>query len=96
MSGYRIDEGVLHDVSDALLRGTTSVAAGEKALGSVPPSGLGTAGLDSAAADLLAGWSGAFTDVAGTLADTESGVRRCLAEYTDTEQRIADLFRDGT
>jgi hypothetical protein len=95
VSGYRIDEGVLQDVSVALERGTGAVAAGRRAVGSVPPVGLGTDGLDAAAADLLAGWSAALTGVAGTLADTSAGVRRCLADYTDAEQRIAGLFRDG-
>jgi hypothetical protein len=96
VSGYRIDQSVLSDVSAALQRSTAAVAAGERTVGSAPSAGLGTDGLDSAAAELLAGWSAVLTEVAGTLDDTSAGVRRCLADYTDAEQRIAGLFRDGT
>jgi hypothetical protein len=95
VAGYRIDEQVVRDVSAALDRGGASVAEAGRALGWAPPAGLGTGDLDSAAGELLAGWSAAFTDLGDTVGDTATGVRRCLAGYTDAERQIADLFRDG-
>jgi hypothetical protein len=95
MAGYRIDEQVVREVSAALDRGGASVVAGGRALDWARPAGLGTAGLAAAAGDLLAGWSAAFTELGTTVGDTAAGVHRCLAEYTDAERRIADLFRDG-
>jgi hypothetical protein len=94
MAGYRIEEQVVREVSAALDRGGAAVAEGRQALGWVPATGLGTGELDAAAGDLLAGWSAAFTELSGAVDDTATGVRRCLAGYTDTERRIADLFRD--
>jgi hypothetical protein len=95
MGGYRIDEQVVRDVSAALDRGEASVADGGRALGWAPAAGLGTGDLDAAAGDLLAGWTRAFTELGGQVGDAAAGVRRCLAGYTETERRIADLFRDG-
>lgn len=94
MSGYRVDEDVLRGVARALERGAAAVAAGREAVDSVATTGLGTDELDAVAGALVAQWSAGLSDVAGCVADASSGVRRCLADYTDAEHRIADLFRD--
>jgi hypothetical protein len=94
VSGYRIDEQVLLDVADALDRGGAAVAEGADALGAAVADGLGSPTLDAVAGELLAGWSAALTGLHGAVADTSTGVHRCLADYTGTEQRIAGLFSD--
>jgi hypothetical protein len=95
VTGYSVDEGVLGAVADALDRGGVSVGEAGRALGSTPAAGLGTESLDAAAHDLLAGWSARLAEVGAAVDDTAKDVRRCLADYTDTESRIADLFRDS-
>jgi hypothetical protein len=94
MAGYRIDEQVLHDVATRLDRGGAAVADGTQALGAVPSAGLGTDALDAAAADLVAGWTDLLGGVGESVDQASAHVRRCLADYTDTERRITDLFRD--
>jgi hypothetical protein len=95
VTGYSVDDGVLGAVSDALDRGSAAIGDAGGALGSIPAVGLGTDSLDTAARDLLADWSTRLAGVGGAVADTAKDVRRCLADYTDTESRIADLFRDS-
>lgn len=94
MSGYRVDEEALRGVGRALDRGASAVAAARESVDSVATTGLGTDALDEVAGALVARWSAGLSDVAGCVADASSGVRRCLADYTDAEQRITDLFRD--
>lgn len=94
MSGYRVDEEVLRGVARALERGASAVADGRDAVDSVATNGLGSDSLDAVAGALVATWSAGLSDVAGCVADASSGVRRCLADYTGAERRIADLFRD--
>ena len=95
MAGYRIDDQVLRDVGTRLDRGGAAVADGAQALGAVPAAGLGTDALDAAAADLVAGWTDLLAGVGESVDEASAHVRRCLADYADTERRIADLFRDN-
>lgn len=95
MSGYRVEEDVLRDVARALEGAEAAVAAGRDAVDSVAATGLGTDALDAAAGALLTGWSTKLSDVTGSVTDAASGVRGCLAGYTDAERRVAGLFRDS-
>lgn len=95
MAGYHIDDQVLLDVLRALDQGDTAVSSGVADLRGAQATELGTPALDGAAGDLLAGWTTAFTAISDAVTDTSAGVRRCHAEYADTEARIAGLLRDS-
>jgi hypothetical protein len=95
VAGYHIDDQVLLDVLRALDHGGTSVSAGVADLRGAVAARLGTPALDAAAGDLLAGWTATLTDLSAAVATTSTGVRRCHAEYVDTEARIVGLLRDS-
>ena len=95
VAGYHTDDQVLLDVLRALDQGGTSVSSGIADLRGAVAGRFGTPALDAAAGDLLAGWTTAFTDLSDAVATTSAGVRRCHAEYVDTEARIAGLLRDS-
>lgn len=94
MDGFQIDEQALREVVRMLDQGAEAVRDCTRTLHDAETAGLGTADLDAVAGDLLARWTERMTRSGTHVDGATTGVRGCLARYTETERRIVDLLAE--
>lgn len=90
MSGYHVEQDALSTAIRALDQGAGSLQDGVRALRNTDPRELGTDRLTAIATDLVHRVTDNLADVSTELVAASAGVRRCLADYDETEHQVAD------